>query len=100
MPNVFLEGWARGIPAVAYSYDPDGVVERERLGEFAAGSSETLAEIARHLWHMRFDLGPVSSRCRSFVQERHSAEAVADRWSRVLDLRSVPLIADHAYGTS
>lgn len=35
MPNVFLEGWARGVPALALTHDPDGVIVREGLGAFA-----------------------------------------------------------------
>src|SRR4051794_28019602 len=55
MPNVFLEGWARGVPALALTHDPDGVIAREGLGYAARGSRERLAQLARDLWDQRFD---------------------------------------------
>ena len=46
MPNIFLEGWARGVPALALTHDPDRVIEQHRLGAFAQGSSERLVDLA------------------------------------------------------
>jgi glycosyltransferase involved in cell wall biosynthesis len=83
MPNVFLEGWARGVPALALSHDPD-VVELEGLGGFAHGSPERLAELAREMWEGRSDQAELARRCRAYVERRHDVEAVADRWMRVL----------------
>jgi glycosyltransferase involved in cell wall biosynthesis len=86
MPNVFLEGWARGVPALALTHDPDGVVEREGLGGFARGSSERLGELAADLWANRENQADLARRCREHVATRHSIDAVVDRWERVLDL--------------
>ncbi|HWC38807.1 MAG TPA: glycosyltransferase family 4 protein, partial [Acidimicrobiales bacterium] len=43
LPNVFLEAWSRGVPALALSHDPNGLIATRGLGEFAHGS---LAELA------------------------------------------------------
>src|SRR5689334_12711762 len=32
-PNAFLEAWAHGLPTIT-AFDPDGIIERERLGAF------------------------------------------------------------------
>ena len=32
MPNVLLEAWSRGVPALVLHYDPGGVVRAHRLG--------------------------------------------------------------------
>src|SRR5439155_5978297 len=53
MPNIFLEGWTRGVPALSLTHDPDGVIERHRLGAFARGSHERLAVHAALLWKER-----------------------------------------------
>jgi glycosyltransferase involved in cell wall biosynthesis len=86
MPNVFLEGWARGVPALAHSHDPDGVIEREGLGAFAGGSAERFVGLARELWDSRFDQSAVSARCREYVAREHAPEVVVERWERALRL--------------
>jgi glycosyltransferase involved in cell wall biosynthesis len=85
MPNVFLEGWSRGVPALALSHDPDGVIERERLGGFAGGSKERLVELARGLWRGRDDQAELAGRCRGYVAREHALDAVLDQWLRVLE---------------
>ena len=87
MPNIFLEGWAAGVPALALSHDPDGVIQRERLGAFAGGSPERLRELAAELWAGRADQADLASRCREYVAARHSPDQVADQWEAVLGLR-------------
>ena len=88
MPNVFLEGWARGVPALTMSHDPDGAVERHGLGAFAHGSATELAERAGAMWDGRNDQSEIAGRCRAYVSEHHSPDAVAARWREALGLGS------------
>jgi glycosyltransferase involved in cell wall biosynthesis len=88
MPNVFLEGWARGVPALALRHDPDGVIERHHLGGFAHGSGDRLVELARRLWEERNHQAAVAARCRRYILEYHSPGVVARRWQDVLRLSS------------
>jgi glycosyltransferase involved in cell wall biosynthesis len=84
MPNVFLEGWARGVPALAYGHDPDGVVQRHGLGGYAAGSRERLAELARTLWESRHDQREVAESCIAYVRREHDLDGVCAAWRDVL----------------
>ncbi|HVM18161.1 MAG TPA: glycosyltransferase family 4 protein [Gaiellaceae bacterium] len=87
MPNVFLEGWAHGVPALALTHDPDGVIERHRLGGFARGSTRRLVELADELWRQRDNRAELSARCRDYVAVHHAPGPVGARWEAVLDAR-------------
>jgi glycosyltransferase involved in cell wall biosynthesis len=84
MPNVFLEGWARGVPALALAHDPDGVIVEHGLGDFAAGSRERLAGLARAQWASRADQGAVGDRCVEYVRRHHSLDAACAAWLAAL----------------
>ncbi len=90
MPNVFLEGWSRGVPALALTHDPDGVIARHGLGAFAQGSRTTLAELAAGLWDGRRDQHELAGRCRVYMDEHHSYDAIGARWHDALGLESPP----------
>jgi glycosyltransferase involved in cell wall biosynthesis len=86
MPNVFLEGWTRGVPALALTHDPDGVIERERIGAFAGGDRSRFAQLARDLWHARDDGDATAARCVAYAAREHAAGAVVDQWRLALGL--------------
>jgi hypothetical protein len=86
MSNVFLEGWARGVPALALTNDPDGVIERHGLGGFARGSVKLLTDMTRQMWRDRTSHEDLATRCRAYVQQEHAAEAVISKWIRPLGL--------------
>lgn len=86
MPNIFLEGWSRGVPALALTHDPDGVIESHDVGWFAHGSKERLVELARAAWEHRKDQAAVAERSRAYVHDEHSTDAVAARWRDALGL--------------
>ncbi len=46
-PNTFLEAWSVGTPVISLSVDPDGVIEKNKLGAICHGDLEQLEEIAR-----------------------------------------------------
>ena len=90
MPNVFLEAWARGVPALALSHDPDGIIERHALGAVAGDSLARLAELVTAVWNDRDDQTAIASRCREHIAREHVADEVAARWERVLGLSPAP----------
>ena len=86
MPNVFLEGWARGVPALALTHDPDGVITDFELGGFADGSPDRLAALARRFWQERGDQSAVAGRSREYIAARHSPEVVGGQWREALGI--------------
>jgi glycosyltransferase involved in cell wall biosynthesis len=86
MPNTFLEGWARGVPALTLVYDPNGVIVREGLGRAAQGSIDVLARHARELWAARRDQREISAACRDYIAREHALDAAVEQWERALRL--------------
>lgn len=80
MPNIFLEAWSRGVPALALSHDPGGVVRRYGLGGFAAGDIHAFVSLARELWATRSDRSDLSQRCRAYIADEHAPRVIAQRW--------------------
>lgn len=85
MPNVFLEGWARGIPALTYEFDPDGRIAAHDLGVAAGGSMDAFAAGARELWESRDDRADLSLRSREYLVDTHGYESVTARWIELLE---------------
>jgi glycosyltransferase involved in cell wall biosynthesis len=84
MPNVLLEGWSRGVPALVLTHDPGGVISTHGLGSYAEGSPEKLADLARELWLTREHRSDLAQRCRTYVRTHHAVQAIAEQWGRVL----------------
>jgi glycosyltransferase involved in cell wall biosynthesis len=84
MPNIFLEGWSRGVPALALTHDPDGTIVRERLGAFGNGDMADFARAARSLWAGREDQRKLAGRCIAYVRRQHSLDAAVRAWAAVL----------------
>lgn len=89
MPNVTLEGWSRGVPALTLAHDPDALIVERGLGVFAGGSPDDLAAGARKLWTDRADQNELSERCRRYVADEHSESVIAGRWATAVGSRLV-----------
>ncbi|MDX6583435.1 MAG: hypothetical protein QOI10_2619 [Solirubrobacterales bacterium] len=89
MPNIFLEGWARGVPALSLHHDPDGVIESEGIGLFAAGDRERLAAQAASLWSEEEGArASLARRCVDYVEREHGLDRALDGWEMALGLPS------------
>jgi glycosyltransferase involved in cell wall biosynthesis len=84
MPNTFLEAWARSIPVLSLSVDPDNRIAEHGAGLLAEGSMDRLIDSARQLQGDAELRAAIGARGREFVRAHHSLDAVADRWEELL----------------
>jgi glycosyltransferase involved in cell wall biosynthesis len=82
MPNTWLEGWARGVPALTLSFDPDGRIAQHGLGIAADGDWEAFVGGARRLWDRRTDHA-LAAGVRNYEHDAHGTQ-VAARWAELL----------------
>ena len=85
MPNIFLEAWARGVPALTLEFDPDHVITTRRLGIAADGCWPRFVSAANELWEGRMDRAELSRRTRAYVENVHSLESVGSQWNALVD---------------
>ena len=90
MPNIFLEAWSRGVPVLSLSFDPDGVIESQRLGTFANGDWERFAAAARELAAGGGDRPGVAARGPAYVGRRTRRTPSAGRWQALIEELAAP----------
>jgi glycosyltransferase involved in cell wall biosynthesis len=86
MPNIFLEGWTRGIPALSLHFDPDGVIAEHRLGISAGGDRDCFLDGARRIRDDRGLREELAQACRAYIETSHSPSAVTAQWIQALGL--------------
>jgi glycosyltransferase involved in cell wall biosynthesis len=89
-PNTFLQAWARGTPVVSF-FDPDGLIQRQRLGQ-AVASVEEMAAAVRRLTMDPLAWGEASERCRAYVTRNYGEDQTVTPYLEVLGrlMKAVP----------
>jgi glycosyltransferase involved in cell wall biosynthesis len=86
-PNTFIQAWMRAVPVVSLSVDPDGVLERERIG-FHADSAQGLESAVRRLLVEPGLRAQFGERARRYALATHSLRN-AGMLMRLIDMGSM-----------
>ena len=81
-PNAFLEAWGHGLPTVT-CFDPDGLIERERLGSCRDDYASWESELERRLADPGLRAAE-GARARHYTQTHHAPEHIHARLAGVL----------------
>ena len=90
-PSVFVEAWAHGTPVVSLQVDPDHVIRRFGLGFVPESATTAPGEIERFI-NAPEERQAAALRSRDYVQQTHSASAVAARVDQLLRGTSVSVM--------
>ena len=81
--NTFIEAWARGVPVVSLTVDPDNLLGKMGLGLV----SKTEKQLIKDVEYLMTDMvawAEYSSRCRNFFQQHLSIENTVDQLETLL----------------
>jgi glycosyltransferase involved in cell wall biosynthesis len=81
-PTTFLEAWSNGMPVVT-TFDPDGIVQRNRLGRVAT----TIEEVASHLKSLpgTNEYSGMSAAVKKYYADNHSVPAISRRFREAFE---------------
>ena len=85
-PNTFLQAWTRSVPVVSF-FDPDGLIERRKLGRRCVAIDDMCAAIGQLLRDPAASAA-IGERARAFVSSQYSARHIARKYLELLDRRS------------
>ena len=87
-PNTFLQAWVRGVPVVTF-FDPDRLVQQERLG-LTVDSLDEMRNALDRLLAEHAEREALGLRARRFTQAQFSPAHVARQYLDLLEPRAEP----------
>lgn len=83
-PNNLIQAWAQGCPTVSLEYDPDNLIEKEKLG-FVSGSVEKMAEDLSSIIENNDLREEMGERVKKFASSSFGPDRMVDEIESFLD---------------
>lgn len=78
-PNSYLQAWKYGIPIISMHVDPNGIIEKYKLG-YLANDFEKLEKMIRKIYsdiQLRVDIG---KNALKYIKENHDIKIIAEKY--------------------
>ncbi len=78
-PNTFIQAWANNCPIVSLNVDPDGIIQKQKLG-FLSGTFEQMVSDVKRLMddeNLRKTIGRMS---REYVEKNHDIRQIIEQY--------------------
>lgn len=82
-PNSYLQAWIRGVPVISY-FDPDGLIESQRIGATVA-SQDDFCEPIERLLRENEERNEIGARGKQFAISRYSPTAIVKEYQGLLE---------------
>lgn len=81
--NIYIQSWMCGTPTIALGYDPDGVIEENKIGYLTTTVDECMMRVNELLANesLRTDMG---KRARAYYQANHLPAEKIDLFEKIL----------------
>jgi glycosyltransferase involved in cell wall biosynthesis len=80
--NSFIQAWMRGVPTLTMGFDPDGLIEENKLG-FCCRSMTELIEKVKLLTSDRDSWLEMSLRCKQFARDNCNADVMIYKYENL-----------------
>jgi len=84
-PNTLIQAWLHGVPVITLGVDPDGVIQKYKLG-FVAKNVGAMLKVIDSLLKNVPEYIAFSARVFEYARSHHSIERMADDFLRVLGI--------------
>jgi glycosyltransferase involved in cell wall biosynthesis len=84
-PNTFIQAWLRGVPVITLGVDPDGIIEKHKLG-YVARDIKGILNYIIYLINDKVAYTEFSRNASRYAQRYHSITAMTDKFLNILDI--------------
>jgi glycosyltransferase involved in cell wall biosynthesis len=83
-PNTFLQAWAHYMPVVSLSIDPDGIIQKNRLGFYSKTFKQLVSDVNNLLEDKKLR-EKIGVNGRNYVEEHHDIKKISRKYIQLFE---------------